>query len=280
MKKFIAMFLFLIPSQVYGSCDDAINTVYKSTVEVILSDRDGPVYGTGFVYNNYIITNSHVVNLGNNPIIKLPSGIKKRASVVIDDKEHDIAILKVFGDIPQTVQISNNNTNHVIAIGNANGNGLSVFHGNIKEYNQNIRIYNQELSGIIKTSIQATFGVSGAPVFNCNGQVIGIANSIIPRANGLVDGYVIPISQVENIIPYENNPRIGVMLLDDLKVNEVFPETPAALAGINEGDVFLSLNGTPIESVIDLKEKIKNQSKINLTILRGNSKISLKIKLI
>ena len=306
MNKYtIGLAITLTSFPAYAGCKDAIRKVHQSTVEISVSmpyDQNQHAFGSGFFYNNYIITNSHVVNAGIHPVVRLVDGRVAYAKIVADSPRNDIAVLQINGDIPESVQINTNTRidNRVIAIGNVDGYGLITLAGNIEAYDQTVALPHTTLYDLIQTTIQLAPGASGGPVFNCYGQVVGISDATVSRWDGSVMGFAIPIFHVNEIMakvakvasnepshsthhvvtPQPHQPRLGLMVVNsDMTVDRVDPGSPAAAAGVSVGDAIMSLNGQPVRGTADIVNGIQNKSMVTLTVIRNNKVISFRIDL-
>ena len=303
MNKYtIGLAITLTSVPAYAGCKDAIRKIHQSTVEIAVSlPHDQHAFGSGFFYNNYIITNSHVVNAGSHPVVRLVDGRVAYAKIVADSPKNDIAVLQINGNIPESVQINTNTgiDSRVIAIGNVDGYGLITLTGNIEAYDQTVALPHTTLYDLIQTTIQLAPGASGGPVFNCYGQVVGISDATVSRWDGSVMGFAIPIFHVNEIMakvvtsieapshsthhavtPQPHQPRLGLMVVNsDMTVDRVDPGSPAAAAGVSVGDAIMSLNGQPVRGTADIVNGIQNKSMVTLTVIRNNKVISFRIDL-
>ncbi len=312
-----------VPFSVCASptCDvnSAVSKVYRSTVAVTLTTPSGqPASGTGFLWDaaGHVITNHHVIAAGSDPMIRLSSGEIRRGTVVADFPERDIAVIEISGLVPASVQQESKNDgsdSDVITIGNPFGRGLTPSTGSIEAYNQQVS-YSANLSftGLIRTDIQFKPGNSGGPVFNCSGRVVGMAAATMPRGDGGVIGYVIPIGQLEGamaavsgggrvaaagksiypeptttVAPVQqaSRPRLGLMVIPSsgvLVVDDVLPGTPASTAGAVRGDAIIAANGHPVRELSELIGEVHQVGNdvITLTVLRSGQPLNLSIRLI
>ena len=296
MLKKLTILAALIPSPVYAACDAAIGNVRDSTVEIrVAGDANNIAYGTGFVFGGYILTNHHVIDAGGDIQVRLPSGSIASGTVVADNRGHDLSLIKVDGDLPPSVDINLQQPDRqVVAVGNKYGQGLVVISGVIEAYNQRIQLDNSTLiNGLIQTSAPFAPGVSGSPVFNCDGRVIGVANAVSHRSDGGVDGYVIPIRFALDALKVANaaeptdypapasatqRPRLGVDISPTPKgqlVNNVLPSTPASEAGIMSGDIIVSVNNKYIESPDEMRTVVDSSDTATIIVLRHGYLVTL-----
>jgi serine protease Do len=230
--------------------------------------------GSGFIVSpdGYVLTNAHVVGRGGDVTVKLPDRREFPAKVIGSDLHTDVAVLKIdgqnlphvlFGD-PSRLEPGQ----WVAAIGSPFGFENSVTVGVISATSRALGPENS-LVPFIQTDVAVNPGNSGGPLFNLDGEVVGI-NSQIYSASGGYEGisFAIPIDIARNVqqqlvqTGHVTRGRLGVSIQDvnaqlarsfqldrprGALVSEVDPKGPAAVAGIRPGDIILSVDGRPIE---------------------------------
>jgi len=246
--------------------------------------RHGPrrSLGSGFVLDDegYIITNHHVVEDATKVVVRLHTDDEYVAEVVGTDAKTDIAVIKIekskdlvplpLGDSEQ-LKVGE----WVLAIGNPFGLDHTVTAGIVSAKGRRINRPDQSpYDDFIQTDAAINPGNSGGPLVNLAGQVVGINSAIFSRSGGNIGiGFAIPINMVRNIVPqlkeFGSVTRgwLGVMIqpvdediakslnLDEEKgalVAKVFPDSPAAAAGIEVGDVIVKFDGTEVGKSADL----------------------------
>ncbi|HEX2763538.1 MAG TPA: Do family serine endopeptidase [Allosphingosinicella sp.] len=274
---------------------------------------DGPVtqrggsLGSGFLISadGYVVTNNHVVSPAQTGAtveqitVTLADRREFEATLVGRDTASDLALLKIkgsnlpfvrFGD-SQQVRVGD----WVVAIGNPFGLGGTVTAGIVSALHRNIRsgIYDR----YIQTDASINLGNSGGPMFDLNGNVIGINTALISPTGGNVGiGFAIPAEQVKPVIDAlrrgERPQRgyIGVSLQDlddDIAASLGIPKNqgeliravtaggPAARAGIQQGDVVVSVNGRPVtpdESLAYLVSRQPIGSKVPIELVRDGQR--------
>jgi serine protease Do len=262
--------------------------------------------GTGFIIreDGLIITNNHVIDKADEIKVTLDEGSKESfdAEVIGKDARTDIALIKIktkkklpvlkFGS-SEGLQVGE----WVAAFGNPYGHGHSVTKGIISAIGREIDELN--MLPFIQTDASINPGNSGGPLVNTQGLVVGVNTAIDARAQGI--GFAIPIDHVKEIIPQlEKNGEVkrgflGVGLQDldpnwserlglkDTKgalITQVFPNTPAAKAGIAPYDVVTKFNGKSIENSRDLSKSVartKIGEKITLEVLSEGKKKTLSL---
>jgi serine protease Do len=240
--------------------------------------RNTSALGSGFVVSEdgFVVTNNHVIEGADEIMVEFPNGAEHAATVIGVDKNIDIALLKLDVDEPlDFVKFANSDTarvgDWVMAIGNPLGQGFSVSAGIISARNR-------ELSGnyddYIQTDAAINRGNSGGPLFNMNGQVIGVNTAILsPNGGSIGIGFsmsanvVAPI--VEQLRQFGEVRRgwLGVSIgpvtdeiaktldLEDSSgaiISEVFGSGPALNAGLETRDIIILFNGKAVENAGEL----------------------------
>ncbi|HEX2566083.1 MAG TPA: DegQ family serine endoprotease [Burkholderiales bacterium] len=257
--------------------------------------------GSGFVIgaDGLIMTNAHVVDGATQVTVKFPDRREYKAKVLGIDKPSDIAVIKIdakglkpvkLGD-PSTVQVGE----WVLAIGSPYGFENSVTAGIVSATSR--ALPEGTYVPFIQTDAAVNPGNSGGPLFNLRGEVIGINSQIYSQTGGYQGlAFAIPIDvakKVETQLVAHGSVqrgRIGVGIQELTQplaesfglqaptgalVGSVDKSGPAAKAGIQPGDVLLSLNGKPIERSSDLPPRVadlKPGSKATLELWRNGGK--------
>jgi serine protease Do len=281
------------------------------------STRPAQSLGSGFIISadGYVVTNNHVVSAdGRNATIEsitvtMPDGKEYEAELVGRDPDSDLAVLKIEAAKPLPFVKFGDSTKSrvgdwVIAIGNPLGLGGTVTSGIVSALYRNVGPGGVGTGGAfdryIQTDASINQGNSGGPMFDLNGNVIGINTAIISPNGGSVGiGFAIP-SEVANpivtsLINGEEIERgfLGVQIRpldDDLAdslglaknrgefIGLVQDDGPADKAGIRAGDVVLSVNGkdvTPDQTLSFIVANITPGSKIPIEIVRNGKRQTL-----
>lgn len=270
--------------------------------------------GSGFIINSggQILTNSHVVKGAEIVKVKLKDGRSFDGRVMGEDPVTDVAVIKIEANNLPTVSLGNSEVlqpgEAVIAIGNPLGLDYTVTSGIISatgRSSSDIGATDKRVD-YIQTDAAINPGNSGGPLLNARGDVIAMNTAIIRGAQGL--GFAIPINTAQKIAqeliakgkvdhPYLGiqmvtlNPevkekvksRLGINLAADKGVLlvDVVPHSPAASAGLKEGDVIQSIDQqsiSKIEEVQKILEKSKIGSPVKLQVLRNGQTTQIPVK--
>jgi len=271
-------------------------------------DRKVSSLGSGFVIDpeGLIATNNHVIEGADEIIINFHDGTKLKVEKVVGrDPKTDIALLKVTPKKPlKAVPLGSSAKmlvgDWVIAIGNPFGLGGSVSLGIISAKQRDIN--SGPYDDYLQTDAAINKGNSGGPLFNMDGEVIGINTAIISPTGGSIGiGFSVPSDTVRSVVDqlklYGEIRRgwLGVKIqtvtediAETLGIPEntgalvagITPDGPAAKAGIEGGDVILKFDGKDVSTMRGLP-RIVSQTPIGQTVdvelLRGGQKKTLKV---
>ncbi|MDP3263766.1 MAG: Do family serine endopeptidase [Tabrizicola sp.] len=237
--------------------------------------------GSGFVVSEdgYIVTNNHVIEGADEISIEFFSGVKLPAKLVGTDPKTDIALLKVESDTPLPFVTFGNSDlmrvgDWVMAMGNPLGQGFSVSAGIVSARGR-------ELSGTyddyLQTDAAINRGNSGGPLFNMDGQVIGVNTAILsPNGGSIGIGFSMASNVVTKVVDQlkefgetrrgwlgvriqDVTPDVAeAMGLEEAKgalVTDV-PDGPAKEAGVTAGDVITMFAGQPVGDAGDLTRRV------------------------
>ena len=267
--------------------------------------------GSGFIISpeGYVVTNNHVISGADQITVIFNNGIDEvPAELVGTDPKTDIAVLKID---PNKVDIENvtwgDSSNSrvgdiVLAIGNPLGLGGTVTSGIISSINRDIG--SGPYVDFIQTDAPINRGNSGGPLFNLDGEVIGINSMIISQTGGSVGlGFSIPANTakliVEQIISFGQAKRgwLGVQIQDltpefseslgydsteGAFVASVSPESPAAKSNIQAGDIIIEFDGKKISSFKDLPKVVAETpigNEVKVSVWRNGGLIEIIVKI-
>jgi len=237
--------------------------------------------GSGFVISadGYVLTNNHVIENADEIIVRLSDRRELVATLVGADPRSDLALLKVESNDLPTVKLGKSDGlkvgEWVLAIGSPFGFDHSVTAGIVSAMGRSLPNENNEnYVPFIQTDVAINPGNSGGPLFNLDGEVVGINSQIYTRSGGFMGvSFAIPIDVALNVVAQLKEDGkvsrgwLGVMIQEvnrdlaesfDLErpsgalVARVLENSPAAAAGLREGDIILAFNGQAIDLSSDL----------------------------
>lgn len=270
--------------------------------------RRSQALGSGFVISEdgFIVTNNHVIEGADEIMIEFRNGIELSATLVGTDPNTDIALLKVeatmalpfvpFGD-SGVMRVGD----WVMAMGNPLGQGFSVSVGIVSAQQ---RALSGTYDDYIQTDAAINRGNSGGPLFNMDGQVIGVNTAIISPSGGSIGiGFSVPSAIVSKVVrqiqEFGGTRRgwLGVQIqsvtdelaeglgLSDAQgalVSGVVEDGPAAAAGLEVGDVIRTFDGKDIVSMRDLPRIVAEAdvgAAVGVVIWRKGASMTLQVEL-
>ncbi|GAA6163838.1 DegQ family serine endoprotease [Pelagimonas sp. KU-00592-HH] len=264
--------------------------------------------GSGFVISEdgFVVTNNHVIDGADEILIEFFSGEELPAKVVGTDPNTDIALLKVETDKPLAfVSFGDSDTarvgDWVMAMGNPLGQGFSVSAGIVSARN---RALSGSYDDYIQTDAAINRGNSGGPLFNMDGEVVGVNTAILsPNGGSIGIGFSMASNVVTRVVDqlqeYGETRRgwLGVRIqnvsedmveaiegLDEAAgamVTDV-PEGPAAEAGMQSGDIIMLFDGKEVADVRGLVRVVGNTEvgkTVRVVVLRDGKQETLKVTL-
>ncbi len=272
-------------------------------------DRKASSLGSGFVIDakdGIIVTNNHVIDGADEIIANFNDGSKLKAELIGKDAKADLAVLRVKpGKKPLIAAPFGSSTklktgDWVMAIGNPFGLGGSVTLGIISAKQRDIN--SGPYDEFLQTDAAINKGNSGGPLFNMDGEVIGINTAIISPSGGSIGiGFAVPSDSATVIIDQirkYGEARRGWLGVKIRSVNDEMAETlglkeptgalieavtsdgPAAKGGVSEGDVILKFDGRDINNVRALTRAVAQtpvEKSVNVDILRKGKPQTLQV---
>ena len=271
-------------------------------------ERKSAALGSGFIIDTkgIVVTNNHVISDAEDIIVRVNGDKEFKAKVIGADPLSDIAVLQLetkekftpvkFGDSDKA-RIGD----WVIAIGNPFGLGGTVTSGIISARNRSIGLSRYE--DYIQTDASINSGNSGGPLFDMNGDVIGINTAILGRNGSIGIGFSIPSNSakivIDQLIKFGETKRgwLGVRIQDVTKeiaeiekldeprgalVASVAKDSPSEKAGVKAGDIILEFNGERIQEMKQLPiivARTEVGKKVNVKIWRDKKEIVKSITL-
>lgn len=271
----------------------------------------GVSLGSGFIISadGYIVTGNHVINAASEITVKLNDGSQHKAKLIGVDEKTDLALLKIeakkelpfvkFGDSDKA-QVGD----WIIAIGNPFGLGGTVTSGIISANGRDINL-GGVVDNFIQTDAAINKGNSGGPMFNIDGEVIGVNLAIYsPSGDNIGIGFAVPSSVVKNVIEQIKKSgkvyrgKLGVKIQaitsdiaeslsmhedEGVLIAEVEPGSPAEKSGLKFGDVVISFNGKKIDKFTKLPRLVAESpigKEVEFEVKRGKDILKLKATLI
>lgn len=265
--------------------------------------------GSGFIISaeGDIVTNNHVVDGATEVKVKLSDGRSFDATVVGRDPMTDVALLRITtGESLPAVKFGSSDSIRVgdeaIAVGNPFGLGGTVTTGIISAKSRDI--HSGPFDNYIQTDAAINKGNSGGPLFNSDGEVIGMNTAIFSPDGGSVGiGFAVPADMVKSVvadladdgsidrgwlgvqIKPMSDEVAAVLGYDTPKgavIESVQPDSPAAKAGFKAGDIVLSFAGQSIDTLRDLPRVVAGtnpETKQPVTLLRKGAEVNLEVTL-
>jgi putative serine protease PepD len=293
------------------SVSDIYQRTYKGVVEITVTSSQSTspfgrqqaqrAQGSGFVYDSdgHIITNQHVVDGATSISVRFWNGKTYEAELVGSDPSTDLAVIKVDAPASQLTPLTLADSNavgvgdNVVAIGSPFGLENTVTSGIVSALHRQMTSPNGfSIDDSIQTDAAINHGNSGGPLLDTEGQVIGV-NAQIESDSGGNDGvgFAIPSNTVKSIVSElistgkAEHAYLGVSVETvngAVRITQVRSGTPAASAGLKEGDRIASVDGKPITSSDGLTSAIaakKPGDTVSVTYSRGGQSHTVEVKL-
>ena len=272
-----------------------VNVYNRSFSSASINDNDQLQVnnlGSGVIMSKdgYILTNKHVIQNADQIVVALQNGNIFEASLVGSDNLTDLAVLKIRANNLSTIPQNSNRQAHVgdvvLAIGNPYNLGQSVSQGIISAIGRNAVGDSVGRQNFIQTDASINRGNSGGALINSAGELVGISTlSIGKTANEIAEGlnFAIPIDIANDVLRkiirdgrvirgyFGVQSDISSSNEEGIVITGVSPNSPAAKAGIQLGDVILKLNnqeGISAREMMQIIANTKPNSKVLVTILR------------
>jgi serine protease Do len=262
--------------------------------------------GSGFIISSdgYVLTNNHVVADADEIIVRMSDRSELEAKLVGADPRSDVALLKIEGRNLPTVKLGKSENlkvgEWVLAIGSPFGFDYSVTAGIVSAKGRSLP--NESYVPFIQTDVAINPGNSGGPLFNLDGEVVGINSQIFTRSGGFMGlSFAIPITvalDVANQLKETGKVSrgwLGVVIQEVNKdlaesfgldrpagalVAQVLEDGPAAKGGLRVGDVILRLDNHPIVMSSDLPHRVgvlKPGTTSRLEVMRDGKRRTLNV---
>jgi len=243
--------------------------------------RERAGMGSGFIFssNGFVITNHHVVDGAKHVVVRLPTRQEFDAEIIGTDPRSDLAVLKIAGDSLPILRLADDGAvkvgQWVLAIGSPFGLDFSVTAGIVSAVGRSLpTTAGDNYVPFIQTDVAINPGNSGGPLFNLEGEVIGVNSQIFTRSGGSIGlSFAIPSSVVRNVVAQIQETGevergwLGVSIQDvdrnladsfgldrprGALIAQVGKDSPAENAGLASGDIIVSFDGHAVETSADL----------------------------
>lgn len=271
------------------------------------SERESQSLGSGFVISSdgYILTNYHVVEDADEIQVRFSDRRFYDAKVIGSDKGSDVALIKIEATDLPTVKIGRSSDlkvgEWVLAIGSPFGFDHTVTAGIVSAKGRSLP--SENYVPFIQTDVAINPGNSGGPLFNLDGEVIGVNSQIYSRTGGFMGlSFAIPIELAINVADQlrehgrVSRGYLGVLIQDvdhnlaesfgmaqpyGALVSKVMPDSPADKAGVQVGDVILAFNGQRLLNSSQLPPLVGAsgiEEEASLKILRSGNEIAVPVQ--
>ena len=286
---------------------EEFNELFRHFFDRGRRDHDVQSLGSGFVISpdGYVITNNHVIQEADEVIVRLSDRREFPATLVGTDERSDIALLKIDAKNLPVVQLGSGYDlqvgEWVLAIGSPFGFDYSVTAGIVSAKGRSLPRGNYV--PFIQTDVAINPGNSGGPLFNLDGEVVGVNSQIISRTGGYMGlSFAIPIEMAMDVADQLRTEGkvsrgwLGVLIGDMNPVTaeslgldkprgavilKVLPDSPAEKAGIRIRDVVLSFDGHDVKRSSDLPPIVGNTragKEVQVVILRGKQEETVRVR--
>ena len=273
-----------------------------------LPPEDTESLGSGFIISadGYLLTNHHVVDGADEVIVRLSNRKAYEAKIIGSDEASDIALLKIDATDLPVVKIGNSKNlkigEWVLAIGSPFGFEATVTAGIVSAKGRSLP--SENYVPYIQTDVAINPGNSGGPLFNLDGEVVGINSQIFSRSGGFMGlSFAVPIELAMNVAEqlrrdgHVTRGYLGVLIQDvdrnlaesfgmnyprGALVSKVIEDSPASRGGLQTGDVILEFNGQPLRDSSQLPPLVGAtpvNTEVELKVLRAGKEIPLKIRI-
>ena len=272
-------------------------------------ERQTQSVGSGVIIDaaqGYVITNNHVIANADEIFVRLRDRREFTAELIGTDPDTDIAVLRIPAEDLDALPLGDSDAlqvgDFVVAIGNPFGIGQTVTSGIVSALRRS-GLGIEGFEDFIQTDASINPGNSGGALVTLRGELIGINTAIIGPSGGNVGiGFAIPINMARQVMDQlvrfgeVRRGRLGVRTQDltpdiaaalglerteGAMIARVAPESPAAQAGIEQGDIVVEVDGAPIRDSADLRNRIglvRVGRVIEMTVLRDGDRLNLRVE--
>lgn len=266
--------------------------------------------GSGFIISadGYIVTNNHVVEGADSVLVRLSDHREFDAEIIGTDSRSDLALLRIDSKKLPTLTLAQAGEldvgEWVLAIGSPFGLDYSVSAGIVSAKGRSLPTErNENYVPFIQTDVAINPGNSGGPLFNLEGEVVGVNSQIFTRSGGSIGlSFAIPVSVVRNVVDQlKDGGRVtrgwlGVSIQNVDKnlaesfglerprgalISQISPDGPADRSGLEAGDVIVSFDGKEVEDSAHLPHivgLIKPGTTVDVRVVRNKKERTLEVE--
>lgn len=266
--------------------------------------------GSGFIISSdgYILTNNHVVEGADSVLVRMSDRREFTAEIIGTDPRSDLALLRIDASGLPMVKLDSKDDlevgEWVLAIGSPFGLDYSVSAGIVSAKGRSLPTErNENYVPFIQTDVAINPGNSGGPLFNLEGEVVGVNSQIFTRSGGSIGlSFAVPASVARNVVDQlKENGKVtrgwlGVTIQDVDKnlaesfglkrpggalVVDVSPDGPAAKAGLQSGDIIVSFDGKDVPTSSSLPHivgLVTPGSEVTVELVRNKKSLTRKVK--
>lgn len=266
--------------------------------------------GSGFIISadGYILTNNHVVDGASEVRVRMTNGDEYNAEIIGTDPATDVALIKIDGSGLPSVEFGNSDVvkvgEWVLAIGSPFNFEYSVTKGIVSAKGRALGGTDRYVP-FLQTDVPINPGNSGGPLFNMDGEVVGINSQIYTRSGGFMGvSFAIPINLALNVVeqlketgtvqrgwlgvemypPFNDDIELarslGLERAEGALIARVFENSPAEKAGIQADDVLVEFNGKQVRRYTDLPPLVglvTPGDEVDLTVIRNGESVDLDV---
>ena len=264
--------------------------------------------GSGVIVqpNGIILTNHHLMDGSDSIVVELVDRRVFAAKVLCADPPSDLAVLKIDARSLPALSLGDSDRVRVgdvaLAIGNPLGIGQTVTAGIISAKGRSTGFSNGSFEDFLQTDAPINQGNSGGALISARGELIGINSQILSNSGGNIGiGFAIPSNMARNVLQQllttgkVRRSRLGVATqpitpetaanlgLSDWRgvvINTVAPNSPAARAGMRQGDVIVAFNGAPVTDGNSLRNHVASTlpgTAVGFTVLRNQHELKIQV---
>lgn len=298
---------FANPFDMFG--DDFLRRFFQQHGQQFQQPQQQVAGGSGFIVSadGYVVTNNHVIKDAKQITVTLNDGREYEAVVKGSDSRTDLAVLKIEEKALPFLNFGDSDSlkagEWVVAVGNPFGLEGTVTKGIVSaKGRQDLGLAPYE--DFIQTDAAINPGNSGGPLLNMSGQVVGVNTAIFSRSGGHMGiGLAIPSKMVQPVIDQivdkgavkraylgiilqpvdkELGDAVGLDKQEGILISDIIKDSPAFKAGLQQGDIILQYNDTPIKNLNKFRNEIammNPDSSVKLQVFRNNKKQNITVHL-